>query len=316
MACKEVQPDSLLRGGVTLTAFDLIANKDCTPFELTEHLKGQKSRKLHSPEDLNLLQEMIQKGRLSLFVVILHLGLWKELSKERVPRSSFSDHSGCTAREMAAKKKTKKPTEELNLYDAWEDSLTQLMIDCRSGDTNKVRTYLQNNTSKTSLNIKDSNQMNALYWAVVSGKKEIVELLLNAGVDPKVKNEKEETLLHVAAMFGKTDLIDLLLNDSRCQFDPYIEDVNAKSAYDRCAENGDEKTLRQFIKAGKKPKDSFLVLTCFNGRQQCAQYCINNLKMNVNGTDTYNRTPILRACEGNRIDLVRLVKLLSTAQIH
>jgi cytohesin len=50
-----------------------------------------------------------------------------------------------------------------------------------------------------------------LHWAARQGRKEIVELLLRKGADPKARTQTRETPLHAAAAGAHKEVVDLLL---------------------------------------------------------------------------------------------------------
>ena len=72
----------------------------------------------------------------------------------------------------------------------------------------------------------------------------------------------------------------------------------------RVAENGDVKTLKAFLDCSITPKPNFIVLAAYNGRNPLLQYCITELRMSKDSSDMYDRTPLLRAVEAGRENIV------------
>lgn len=300
-----------IRAAAVGVAFQMIYDKAFNAYDLIKHLKKHKTQVFQNPLEIltsagtNLLHEMADKGRLSLFMVILTLGWWPILSKSRVPQSSPLEHKGCNAAQIAEKKRTRKIIEEIRIFDNWESSLTPLMKSCRFGDVANVKAILNNAGNPQELYWTDLNDWNALHWAVAQGNQEIVKLLMAAGVDMSKKTKKGETLLHVACVFGQSHLIDILMRNDQCKFDPYLEDLYSKSSFDRVAENGDIQTLKELMKAGHRPQPNFLVNAAYSGRQKCVEYCVEEEAMDVDGTDAYGRTPLHRATENKKDGIVK-----------
>ena len=71
----------------------------------------------------------------------------------------------------------------------------------KNNEIEKVKTLLAPGI-KTNLSEKDDKGGTALMWAVVQGKKEIVELLIKAGANVNEKTEYGDTALMVAATGG------------------------------------------------------------------------------------------------------------------
>ena len=49
----------------------------------------------------------------------------------------------------------------------------------------------------------------------------------------------------------------------------------------------------------------YYIVVVVAGRKLLLDYCFNKMKMDVNSRDMYKRTPLLRAIEGNRLEIVR-----------
>lgn len=304
-------PPTYLKRTVCEVAFQMVTDKDYSAYDLYDHIKKQKGTVINSPTDIvkedgtTLLHEMVDRGRFSMFIVVMVFGWWTPLYKMRTGKTA-GEHSNLTPVQIANKKRTRKPGEELEHYKLWEDSLTPLMRACRSGDFAKARSLIQNTGDLQETFLTDRNGWTALHWAVVNGNKQLVDLLLQSGVDPSRKSTKNETILHIACFFGQSDLLETLVVDKKCQLDPHVEDVNNKSPYDRVAENGHLDSLKELIRCGHQPNETFLVLAAYAGRERCVEYCIGQLNMDINGTDVYGRTALHRACESKKDKIVRL----------
>jgi ankyrin repeat protein len=91
----------------------------------------------------------------------------------------------------------------------------------KAGDLAKVKTLLKENPELVSS--KDDRGNAPLHMAVISGKKDMVELLLATGADVDAKNNSGDTPLNWAAETGNPDVVELLI--------AHNADVNAKNNY-------------------------------------------------------------------------------------
>ena len=72
----------------------------------------------------------------------------------------------------------------------------------------------------TDVNAKGYRGRTSLHWAALTGRKEIVDLLIDRGADVKVKDDKDLTPLHYAAGKGHKEIAEWLIAEGA--------DVNAK----------------------------------------------------------------------------------------
>ena len=143
--------------------------------------------------------------------------------------NSSSCHKGKTARQIAETKRSKKSLYEFNTHQEWEHSLTPLMKACRGGDINKVIDIID--SSGDEIFALDSNGGNALYWAVVGGNLELLQKLLQAGLDVHMRTKKGETLLHVTCMMRQHHMVaELVLAH---QVDPTLKDRTYRTCQER-----------------------------------------------------------------------------------
>ena len=71
---------------------------------------------------------------------------------------------------------------------------------------------------------------NALYWAVVSGNLDVLNILLEFGIDYTMKTKKGETLLHIACLLGHSHMVAPLVAK---EIEVMAEDQNHKTAFDK-----------------------------------------------------------------------------------
>lgn len=176
-----------------------------------------------------MLIEIIERAKLTFLPVLVLLGWWKLLSLQTVSESSASEYRGKAAKYVAEIKRAKKPLEEFNLANDWDNSLSPLMKAIRSGDSAKAYKILEE--SGEELYYRDFNGGNSLYWTVVTGNVDLFLKLLSMGVDPGNLTRKNENLLHIACSLGKYDMVKLIIE--KCGLDPWKKDNSKKTPMDR-----------------------------------------------------------------------------------
>lgn len=216
--------------------FQTIKDKNCTYFDFWSIFLKHRSHndfsvlKVLTPVGHNVLHECIESAKLTYFQVLVQLGYWKILCLQKVPDDSTSEYKGKTAKYLAEVKRAKKPLEEFNLANDWENSLSPLMRAIRSGDLIRVNQMLRETTEETFY--KDFNGGNALYWTVVTGNSELFSKLVDIGVDPTTRTKKNENLLHVACCIGRFNMIGVIL-EKCANLNPWLKDVGNKTPMDR-----------------------------------------------------------------------------------
>lgn len=79
-----------------------------------------------------------------------------------------------------------------------------------TGQTEAVRELLAG-PQPVDVDYRDAQGWTALMYALKGGHDDIVKMLLDAGVNVRLKNNDEESALHVAAKYGRADATRLLL---------------------------------------------------------------------------------------------------------
>ena len=130
------------------------------------------------------------------------------------------DNQGSTALHEACENGSKKITELLlnkraKISVANEDDVTPLHIACHEGCTDVVSALLfhghQQNIVRKLVNAEDNQGSTALHYAVESGVKSTVEVILQHNANPIATKKNEATPLHIAARGGHIDIAGLLL---------------------------------------------------------------------------------------------------------
>ena len=89
------------------------------------------------------------------------------------------------------------------------DCSTALHWAASNGNMNIVEILLDRGID---INSKDTYGNTALHYAAMNGKMNIVEILVDRGIDINSKNNIGWTALHLAAMNGYTNIVEMLLD--------------------------------------------------------------------------------------------------------
>jgi ankyrin repeat protein len=85
---------------------------------------------------------------------------------------------------------------------------TPLMVAVFHQDITTIECLLKN--PNIIINQQTNTGLTALIWAIFSQNKSIINLLLNAGADPEIANDKGNTPLQMAETIKKPKIIDLI----------------------------------------------------------------------------------------------------------
>lgn len=118
------------------------------------------------------------------------------------------------------------------------------------GDTSAVRSLLESDSAKDSVNVPGANGMTALLWAAQNNDTTLAGLLLDAGADPRIANRYGILPLWLAATNRSAPLVKLLLDHGAdaSGASPYGE-----TALMAAARSGDVESLRMLLAAGADP---------------------------------------------------------------
>jgi len=97
-------------------------------------------------------------------------------------------------------------------------------------------------------NLDNSAYCTPLHFAVNNARREIIDLLLTHKVNINVQSKRKYTPLHMAAGKGMADVVQKLLNAGA---DPKIQDINGQTAEDYATQLQIKEILRSFKKEGQ-----------------------------------------------------------------
>jgi uncharacterized protein len=87
------------------------------------------------------------------------------------------------------------------------------------------------------VNKKYTHDLTPLMWASGYGKNDAVTLLLNAGADANIQDDRGQNALMMATSAGYVDVVTQLLNHGA---QPELKDNSGKSAFDLASEAKNE----------------------------------------------------------------------------
>ena len=223
-----------------------------------------------------------------------------------------------------------------------KDNVTALMITCRKGNMDAINALLKAGADPS---IIDANGASCLHHASDGDcRKEVLQTLIDCGVDVNIKSKKNETVLMIACQKGNTDAIDALLNAGA---DPKSIDANGASCL-HYASDGDcrKEVLQKLIDCGadvnikSKENRTALMIACLNGNIDAINVLLNakadtnifdsngntwlhwaifgdcskevlqaiiNRGANVNATGKDNPTALMGACQRGNIDAIDIL---------
>ncbi|MCB1234549.1 MAG: ankyrin repeat domain-containing protein, partial [Verrucomicrobiae bacterium] len=150
----------------------------------------------------------------------------------------------------------------------------------------------------------DAEGNTGLILAAAAGKTEMVQALLDAGLDPRAVNTAGRTALIEASGKGFTDVARLLVGRGA---DLDAQDNEGWTALNLAAFNGQSDTV-EFL-AGKSEQESLdgaLLVACFRGDTAVIDQLLNRGAY-INARSPSGQTPLMIAAQGGHEDVIRLL---------
>ncbi|MCJ1462428.1 Ankyrin-2 [Pseudocyphellaria aurata] len=139
---------------------------------------------------------------------------------------------------------------DVNIQDDRKSTALHLAVSPRSGSRGQVEVVKLLLTPRADLNIdldiQDRRNSTALHLAVSKGHLEIVQLLLTAGANPNIENDKG-TALHLAVSDGYLEIVKVLL---RVESDVNIQGDKNSTALHLAVERGHFEIIQLLLTAG------------------------------------------------------------------
>ena len=185
---------------------------------------------------------------------------------------------------------------------------TPLHSACRNNHNNIVGLLLEEGCNVTIRNIEGNSPF---HEAALHGNSEIIELLSFHGDSNLIKrNNQGSTVLHCAIQNGNIELITCLL-----EFDIPIDfhDANGDTEFTLAASLGhieSMKLLYNYHEEILESSNSFngynsLHTACFYNEIHIVRWLIEELQMNIEEQDDNGNTPLLIACIGSNLNIIK-----------
>ena len=264
---------------------------------------------LRNRENLTLLHSMIIKNRQQFMLPLFRAGCWSDIHALQVGQGH--DYVGKTSEDLCTLLNLRKIQKEIDSFFVWEKSMNLVHKAARKGDLAEVKKYVK--FSEDLHKELDDKECTTLYWAVVGGNIDIVNLLLKKNVDYEKANNRKETLLHAACMMGHSHLLHLLVWDLK--FDLTLKDMAKKSALLRISENGDEKSLDKLMECGmnKELLGPLLAIAGHYGRLSFIKKVVEKYGVDPQSKDEAGKSALLRASDQGQMEVL---KYLFTKKIN
>lgn len=163
---------------------------------------------------------------------------------------------------------------------------------------------------KANPDIPDSKGETPFFAAGLRFAYEVIQLLIDEGVDPHQRNSKGETLLFVAAQLGYIELVRVLLKK---KVNPDCPNSNGETPIFAAASKGLLKTAKLLLKKGAKPNqqnsngETPLFVAACEGHVELVRLLLNQKKAKPDLPNSQGETPIFAALRQGRLRVVQLL---------
>ena len=166
---------------------------------------------------------------------------------------------------------------------------------------------------KVNLNQKDNNERNALHWAAMYGKLELVSALLYFRPDIESPSSRGRTALHLAAASGLVNasaIVDLLV---KAGADVKKESDGGWTALHNASQVGDVAIVERLIQSGANVNAKLssevtpLHWACTKGHKKVAEHLLATKNIKRHEEDVWGSTPMLRAAQYGHSEIVKML---------
>lgn len=197
----------------------------------------------------------------------------------------------------------------INIDEVIEYSDTALTLAVKNSNYNLMSYFLNNGS-----NINLETLTPPLFHAIDMGDIKLIEFLINSGADInrqfRVSQYRNINALGYALINNKSDIINFLLNKGAHIKEPAVE---FKQPVVVATENGNLEQIKLLIENGadiESIEDSFkntlLGIAALRGYYEIAEYLISK-GANLNSKNDYSKTPLMVAVEANQKKIVELL---------
>jgi ankyrin repeat protein len=159
------------------------------------------------------------------------------------------------------------------------------------------------------INQTDEDGRNALHWASANGHKEIVQLLIEKGIDINQTDEDGENALHLATSNGHKEIVQLIIEKG---IDINQTDGDGENALHLASENGNKEIVQLLIEKGidinqtSEYGRNALHWASANGHKEIVQLLIEK-GIDINQTSEYGRNALHWASANGHKEIVQLL---------
>ena len=158
----------------------------------------------------------------------------------------------------------------------------------------------------------NDHQTPLMFACLDGGRLENIQTLILHGADTKVKDIKGSSLLHFASFWSKQEVVDFFTKQNEVS-------VNANDNHNytplmyACFRGGRLDNIKTLVNKGAnlKAEDNYgatvLHIASRNSKQEVVEYLLKFDEISVNATDKKNRTPLMHACLGDRLDNIKIL---------
>jgi len=198
-------------------------------------------------------------------------------------------------------------TEEIELI---HRSIDLLIESAEKGYTKLIKLLIK--AGSVNVNIQLYVGYTALHLASIHGRKEIVELLINAGADLNIQDNDGNTALYWASIRGHTECIELLIKAGSVNIN--IQNYYGKTALHEASRYGYKEIVELLIKAGVNVSiqsnngyTALLLAAKFNQKTIIESLLNSRLIDNINFQDIDGNTAFHYVCQHGLKNSIKLL---------
>ncbi|XP_023933241.1 serine/threonine-protein phosphatase 6 regulatory ankyrin repeat subunit B [Lingula anatina] len=203
--------------------FDKIADPNFPYYQIdiaARSVSYEKVLQYRNKQGFNVLQHAAyNNNQEAIFTIWRHFD-WKHLSGQKV--SGHNDFTGCTALEIAMKKKCEQLEKRIKHHDKLESNLKPIHKMVRAREIHKIEEICS--LDRTSIDDARDLQLTPLHMAAGIGFLEGVVLLLKLGADINAVTALGETALRRASRLGYEDVVKYLVTRNNCDLNKAAKD--------------------------------------------------------------------------------------------
>ncbi|XP_013385804.1 ankyrin repeat and SOCS box protein 2-like [Lingula anatina] len=205
--------------------FDKIADPKFPKYQMdiaARSVSYEKVLEYRNLQGFNVLQHAAYyNNHVAMYTLWRHFD-WEQLSGQKV--SGHNDFAGCTALEIAEKKKYEQSVKRIKDFNKDESNLKNIHKMVRAREIHKIEEICNQDKTAIGVPTDDDLQLTPLHIAAGIGFLEGVILLLNLGADINAVTAFGETALRRASRLGYEDVVKYLVTRNNCDLSKAAKD--------------------------------------------------------------------------------------------